>query len=121
MATNFILDTNSIYGTNSVIKRLDTLIREDIFPRNAWDSPKQTINSNGDITVDWRIESVSGLKVIRFVVDHERNVNLEFFNGKEFKIFDPESDYSDFAWIVRQSLNAFKDFFTAYIKRIESN
>jgi len=119
--TNFIIDTNSIYGTNSIIKRLDTLIREDIFPRNAWDTPKQNINGNGEITVDWKIDAVSGLKVIRFSVDHERKVELSFFNGKEFKIFDPKSDYAGLSWLVRQQMSAFRDFFTGYLKRVETN
>ena len=100
---------------------MDVLIREDIFPRNAWDCPKQTINGNGEITVDWKIEGISGLKIIRFVVNHERVVTLEFFNGKEFRPFDPESDYSGYAWLVRQEMAEFRNFYTSYLKRVESN
>ena len=118
---NFILDTNSIYGTNSVIKKLDVLIREDMFPRNAWDCPKQTIDDKGQIIIDWKIEGIFGLKLIRFAVDHARNAVLKFFNGHEFKTFNPESNYDGFSWLVRQEMQAFKDFFTSYIKRVESN
>ena len=120
MAVNYIIDSDSIYGTNSVIKRLDTLIREDIFPRNAWDTPKQTIDDKGQIIIDWKIEGIFGLKLIRFAVDHERKVVLKFFNGHEFKNFEPTSDYTGYSWLVRQELQAFKDFYRSYLKRVET-
>ena len=103
---NYILYSNSIHGTNSVIKRLDTLIREDIFPRNAWDCPRQTVDDKGQIIIDWKIENVCGLKLIRFAVDHERKAELKFFNGHEFKTFNPESNYDGFAWLVQQQMAA---------------
>lgn len=117
---NFMLDTDSIYGTNSVIKKLDTLIREEVFPRNAWDTPKQTIDDKGQIIIDWKIEGIYGLKLIRFAVDHERKAVLKFYNGKEFRPFIPDSDYSGFSWMLRQCMCAFKDFYTAYLTRVET-
>ena len=119
MATNFILSTNSIYDTNSVIKKLDSLIREEVFPRNAWDTPVQRIDENGTLTIEWKIENIHGLKRIRFTVDPERVVSLSFFNGKEFKPFDWDSDYSGFSWLVQQQLYSFHNFYTSYLKRVE--
>jgi hypothetical protein len=117
---NYILNTENIYATNATIKKLDSLIREDIFPRNAWDTPMQQIDDQGTITVDWKIENVSGLKKIRFTVDHNRNVELLFFNGKEYKAFNRESDYAGFSWLVRQQMAAFKDFYRGYLTRVET-
>ena len=116
---NFIINSDSIYSTNGIIKELDNLIREEVFPRNAWDTPKQTIDEKGQITVDWKIEGVAGLKIIRFTVDNERVARLSFYNGSKFSYFVYDSDYTGYAWIIRQQMAVFHNFYTAFLKRVD--
>lgn len=114
----FILDSKSISNVNYIIGKLDSLIREDIFPRNA-DEPKQYIKGSGNMIISWRIHEVANLLEIKLTFDTERNVTMEFIGLNSKFTFDPESNYEKADWHFQLAMKAFQEFWIAYFKKTD--
>ena len=117
---NYLFDSSTISNVNYVIGKLDSLIREDIFPRNT-EPAKQYFKGSGNIIISWRCHEVANLLEIKVTIDTERKVSMEFIGLNSKFTFDPDSQYEKADWHFQLAMKAFKEFWAAYLKRVETN